>query len=150
MLPPPLVNHVRPYAVVLLLAGVLMLLQSVASLATPWLAGKFAQALMEPALSAGSATGRVLGLWLGLFVAQAVLRFYAIFLLTRSGARVLAQLSNSLYQHLQSLPIGYFEQRKRGDLLSLLSNDVAVLSHFFTSTLAGVLPMVLVLAGSYL
>ncbi|MBK9470003.1 MAG: ABC transporter ATP-binding protein [Gammaproteobacteria bacterium] len=132
------------------MASVLMVVQSLGSLATPWFAGRFAAGLMgEPPLGAFG-TGQVLGLWLTLFVVQAVVSFFSTYLLTRSGGRILAQLSNRLYDHLQALPLGYFQQQSRGSVLALLSNDVAILSHFVTGTLAGLAPMLLVLAGSWL
>ncbi len=141
--------YLRPYWGSLLLASFLMLLQSLAALATPWFAGRFAAGLMGDEQTAGFAPQVILGLWLVLFTVQAIVRFASTFLLTRSGARILAHLSSRLYDHLQALPVGYFQQRKRGDVLALLSNDVAILSHFVTGTLAGLLPMLLVLVGAY-
>lgn len=145
-----LIACLLPHRGHLLLASVLMVVQSLGLLATPWFAGRFAAGLMgEPPLGAFS-TGQVLGLWLGLFVVQAVVSFFSTYLLTRSGGRILAQLSNRLYDHLQALPLGYFQQQSRGSVLALLSNDVAIISHFVTGTLAGLAPMLLVLAGSWL
>jgi len=144
-----LVAYLIPHRGSLLLASLLMVAQSLTSLTTPWFAGRFAAGLMgEPPL-AGFSTGQVLGLWLLVFAIQAVVSFLSTYLLTRSGARILAQLSNRLYDHLQALPVSYFHHQSRGSVLALLSNDVAILSHFVTGTLAGVLPMLLVLAGSY-
>jgi len=144
-----LVNYLTPHKGILILAGGLMLAESLASLATPWFAGQFAKGLLDnqdgPALSLDT----TLTVWLALFVAQAIIRFFSTYLVTRSGARILAHLSNRLYDHLQSLPVGYFQQRKRGDVLALLSNDVAILSHFVTGTLTGILPMLLVLVGAF-
>lgn len=144
-----LYSYLRPYRASLLLANFFMLLQSLASLGTPWLAGHFAAGLMGERTELGSGSGQILSLWLGLFVVQALVRFLSTYLLTRVGARILAQLSGLLYDHLQALPLAYFHQRKRGDVLALLSNDVAVISHFVTGTLVGVLPTLLVLFGAY-
>ena len=144
-----LYSYLRPYRASLLLASLFMLLQSLASLGTPWLAGHFAAGLMGERTELGFGSGQILSLWLGLFVVQALVRFLSTYLLTRAGARILAQLSGLLYDHLQALPLAYFYQRKRGDVLALLSNDVAVISHFVTGTLVGVLPTLFVLFGAY-
>ncbi|MBP6381925.1 MAG: hypothetical protein KA321_04495, partial [Pseudomonadales bacterium] len=83
-----------------------MVVQSLGSLATPWFAGRFAAGLMGEPPPGALGTGQVLGLWLALFVVQAVVSFFSTYLLTRSGGRLLAQLSNRLYDHLQALPLG--------------------------------------------
>ncbi len=144
-----LLGYLTPHRGTLILAGLLMLGESVASLLTPWFAGRFAEGLLDGESDWGLSLGQILGLWLALFVAQAVVRFFSTYLVTRSGARILARLSRRLYDHLQALPVGHFHQRKRGDALALLSNDVAILSHFVTGTLTGILPMLLVLIGAF-
>ncbi len=144
-----LIDYLTPFRGVLILAGGLMLVGSTASLVTPWFAGQFAEGLLGDQSAWKLTLGEILALWAVLLVVQAVVHFFSTYLVTRSGARILAQLSNRLYDHLQSLPVSYFHHRKRGDVLALLSNDVAILSHFVTGTLAGVLPTLLVLIGSF-
>lgn len=139
-------QSLRPYRWTLLLAGALMLGESLASLATPWLAGQFAGYLVAPAGASGLQTLFVL--WALLFSLQALARYASTLLVTRSGARLLAELSARVYDHLQALPLGYLQSRRRGELLALLSNDVAALAHFLTGTLAGLLPQFLVLLGA--
>lgn len=144
-----LLTYLRPYRASLLLASTFMLAQSLASLCTPWFAGHFAAGLMAGGVETRFTTGQILSVWLALFILQAMVGFLSTYLLTRSGARILAQLSCRLYDHLQALPVAYFHHRKRGDVLALLSNDVAIISHFVTGTLVAVLPMLLVLIGAY-
>ncbi len=144
-----LFGFLRPHRAALLLAGLLMMVESLVSLAIPWLAGRFAQALVEPDSKAAFTLELLLGVWALLFVLLALARFASTYLVTRSGARLLASLSNRLYEHLQVLPVSYLQQRRRGDFLALLSNDVAVIAHFLTGTLAGLLPQLLVLLGAF-
>jgi len=144
-----LAGLLRPHRASLLLAGLLMLGESLASLATPWFAGRFAEGLIEGRLPWNLTLERLLGLWALLFALQATMRFSSAFLVTRSGARLLAGLSSRLYDHLQALPLTYLQKRRRGDLLALFSNDVAVIAHFLTGTLSGLLPQLLVLVGAF-
>ncbi len=141
----PLFSYLRPHLPILALAGLAMVGESLAALATPWLAGRFAASLAAD----GSKIRQLLLLWALLLTGQAVLRYLGAYLVTRSGARFLATLSSRLYEHLQALPLTYLQGRRRGDLLALFSNDAAVLAHFLTGTLAGVLPQLLVLAGAF-
>lgn len=144
-----LLGFLRPYRAMLLLAGLLMLAESLASLAVPWLAGRFAEAVLAPQATGSPALELLLAGWALLFVLQALARFASTLLVTRSGARLLAQLASRLYDHLQVLPVSYLRTRRRGDFLALLSNDIAVVAHFLTGTLAGLLPQLLVLAGAF-
>lgn len=140
-------TYITPHRSVLLLAVLFMVGESAASLAIPWFAGEFAKGIMGDTPSWGMESGQILALLL-VFSLQALFRFLNSYLITRSGAEILAQLSLRLYQHLQSLPMGYFHATKRGQVLALLSNDVATLSHFVTGTLIGLVPMVITLVGA--
>lgn len=125
-----------------------MLGESAISLVIPWIAGQFASGIISEQQSWGLSSGQILGLLLLVFSLQALFRFFNSYLITRSGAEILAQLSLRLYEHLQSLPMGYFHNTKRGQVLALLSNDVAMLSHFVTGTLIGLVPMFMTLVGA--
>ena len=53
--------------------------------------------------------------------AQALLRFINVYLLGRTAHRFLADLRTRMYAHLQTLPMAYFNDRRRGDVLSVLA-----------------------------
>jgi subfamily B ATP-binding cassette protein MsbA len=53
-----------------------------------------------------------------------------------------------LYDHLQSLPLAFFQKRRHGDTLALLTHDVYVVSGYAGATLLAVVPMLLVVAGA--
>jgi ABC-type multidrug transport system fused ATPase/permease subunit len=149
MAPRLLFDDLLCYRRILIFAGILMLGESIISLLTPWLAGRFAEGLLEKEMLWTLSIGEILLLWLLLFIAQAVIRFFSTYLVTCSGAKILTRLSNRLYAHLLTLPINYYHDKKRGDLLALFSNDVTVLSHFMTGILTGVVPMLIVLTGAF-
>ena len=143
-----LLTYLTPHRSVLFLAALFMLGESAIALLIPWIAGQFAMGVVGSSGSWGLESGQILLLLLLVFVCQALFRFLNGYLITRSGAEILAQLSLRLYEHLQSLPVGYFHATKRGQVLALLSNDVAMLSHFVTGTLIGIVPMVMTLVGA--
>ena len=140
-------SYITPHRSVLILAVFFMLGESALSLSVPWIAGQFAEGVMGQTIQEVG-LDQVLGLLLGVFVFQALFRFFNYYLITQSGASILARLSVRLYEHLQSLPVAYFHDKKRGEVLALLSNDVATLSHFVTGTLIGLVPMLLTLVGA--
>lgn len=139
-----LLDLVRPYRVPLAIALVLMLGQSVAVLVMPWLAGRFSAAMV-----AGGAVGGMLLLAFALIVVQAALG-YVVAVRTQSVAvHLIADASARVFDHLQSLPLGWHNERRRGEVLSLLIEDTQRLGYFVTSTLIPLLPLLLTCAGAF-
>ncbi len=144
-----LVAFVTPHRAVLLLAVVLMIGESAIALANPWIAGRFADLILHPGASAGLGLTGLMVLWTLLFVVQSGLSFGNRYLLGSTGETMLARLRNRLYEHLQSLPLGYFHERRRGEVLALLGNDAAHISNFVTGTLVSLLPLLITFLGAF-
>jgi ATP-binding cassette subfamily B protein len=51
------------------------------------------------------------------------------------GQRMLFTLRNSIFNKLQLLPVGFFNQNKAGDLISRVNNDTDKLNQFFSQSL---------------
>ena len=49
----------------------------------------------------------------------------SIYFLTQAGLRIVAELRIRLFEKLQRLPVSYFNERRSGEIQSVLSNDVA-------------------------
>ena len=134
-----------PYRVSLAGAGALMLADSAAGLAVPWLSGRFA----GQALSGQTAGGDwILLALLGLFALQAMVRFGKDCLAGSTAQRMLADFKIRVYDHLQCLPLSYYQQRRQGDVLALMTYEIGHLSDFMTGTMLSTLPMLLTSAGA--
>jgi len=140
-----ILGFARPWLGTLVLCAALMLAETGVALAVPWLAGQFAERLLAGVAQAGSLL--LLGL-LALFAMQALLKFANGWLLGRTAEYILADLRTRLYDHLQALPLAYFQQRRHGEVLALLTNDVAHLAGFISGTLLSVVPLLLTVAGA--
>ena len=139
-----LLDLVRPYRWPLAMALALMLAQSVAVLVMPWLAGRFSAAMV-----AGGAVGGMLLLAFALIVIQAALG-YVVGVRTQAVAvHLIADASARVFDHLQSLPLGWHHERRRGEVLSLLIQDTQRLGYFVTSTLIPLLPLLLTCVGAF-
>lgn len=126
----------------------LMVAETAVSLSVPYLVGQQSQAFLNQVVVLNSDHLQYLYLWVGLFAAQALLRFLSTFNVNLVGARLMAEFSCRLYDHIQVLPIQYFQENKRGDVLSMLTNDLAVVSFFASSVLTNLIPNILVLVGA--
>lgn len=140
-----LFDLIRPYRLALAMCLLLMLAQSVALLANPWLAARFAQAILQH----GPVDGLLIG-WFALIAVQAILGYAVNVRLQANSAHLVADLETRVFDHLQSLPLPWHQERNRGDVLSLLLRDVYRLGHFVTDTLTPLLPLLLTCAGALL
>ncbi len=120
-----LLPYIRPYTGVLGLAIGALLLAAAAQLALP-VAVRF---LIDGGLVADD-PANIDKYFLGLFVvamafgAFAALRFYLVSWL---GERVVADLRNSIYQHVVRLDPTFFEVTKTGEVLSRLTTDTTLI-----------------------
>jgi ABC-type multidrug transport system fused ATPase/permease subunit len=144
-----LVAYVTPHRAVLLLAVVLMAGESAIALANPWIAGRFTDLVLNPTSDGSAGLVALLALWALLLAAQSVLSFGNRYLLGSTGETMLASLRTRLYDHLQSLPLGYFHEKRRGEVLALLGNDAARISNFVTGTLVSLLPLLITFLGAF-
>jgi ATP-binding cassette subfamily B protein len=132
----------------LIIAIILMILESIVSLSIPWFAGRFSESILQ-----GEAIYRLSYLQITLmlfflFLLQALLRFASNYRVSFIGAEMLTKFSCYLYEHIQSLPLKYFDNNKKGDVLALLSNDVTVVSYFFSAIIINLVPSCLIVLGT--
>jgi ABC-type multidrug transport system fused ATPase/permease subunit len=145
-----LFQYVKPHWGVLLLTLALLTLDSLAALAQPWIAGMLAAA----ALGGGGGNDldtieRILLIWLALITVKAIAGFFTSFLVGTTGETMAARLRKRVYEHMQVLPITYFQTRRAGESLSLLSNDAMTIGNFVTGTLVSLIPSLLTFFGAF-
>ena len=71
------------------------------------------------------------------FAIKGVAAYGSGYLLSYVGQEVIRRLRNRLYNHIQNLPLAFFQRNKTGDLMSRITNDVAIVSVMFTSAITG-------------
>ena len=120
--------------------------ESAIALANPWIAGRFTELVIHPAAAPGLLD--LMFLWALLLALQSGLSFGNGYLLGSTGETMLAGLRTRLYDHLQSLPLAYFHEQRRGEVLALLGNDAGHISHFVTNTLVSLLPLLVTFTGA--
>ena len=134
-----------PHRKALLVGMVFMLVETFVALAIPWFGGRFATDLLDgnrPNMRA------ILLLLAALFTLQVALRVAGGYVFSKRAALMLAGVRVRMFEHIQSLPLAYFQQRQQGAILSILANDVAVLSYYLSGTLVGIVPMLVTICGS--
>jgi ABC-type multidrug transport system fused ATPase/permease subunit len=136
----------RPYKTRTLLSIVSMLLATATALAPPFLA-KYA---LDYAIGENDLTK----LWwiVGAFLAAGLLNWamsYAQTYLTGwVGERILADLRNRLFDHLQRLSLGFYERTRAGVIISRLTNDVEAIDQLVTDGVTSLVQNTLTLLGT--
>ena len=72
---------------------------------------------------------------ISLFFLKNIFNYLAMFFITFLRNGVLKDIRNALYEKTTSLPISFFSEKKKGDLLARISSDVLELQHSFLSVL---------------
>jgi len=135
--------HVKPYRGEFLLGLLMLLLSSGSNLAFP----KYLGELVDAAQTDPSAIDGIAGTLVALLLAQSVFSFGRIFFFERVAQRSLASLRAAMYNHLVSLPLPFFHEKRIGELTNRLQSDIGVLQETFTSTLAEFIRQLVVIVG---
>jgi ATP-binding cassette subfamily B protein len=144
-----LLQFVTPHRNTLFAIVFLLLLDSAFALTSPWIAGQLTGLVLGEAEVLFSSIRWLLTLWLGLMVIKSLVGFISSYLVGSAGETMGAQLRARVYEHLQVLPLPYHQDRKQGELLTLLSNDSEHISSFVTNTLVQLLPLLVTFAGAF-
>ncbi|MDX6721780.1 MAG: ATP-binding cassette, subfamily bacterial [Solirubrobacteraceae bacterium] len=141
-----LVVLLAPYRTRVVLMGLALVIGTAASLAPAPLA--------KTAIDSGILKGdeRTLDLVVVAFVASALIVWGATFAQTYLvgwvGQRALADLRLQIFRHLQEMPVGFYERRPAGVLISRMTNDVEALDSLVTDTVVTLFQASLTLIGS--
>jgi len=85
----------------------------------------------------------LLAIFFGLAVVTAIFRYTEYLVLQKASNRIIQKMRNDVYQHIQTLPIRYFDNLPAGKVVARITNDteairelyVTVLSQFATSAM---------------
>ena len=141
-----LVRLTRPYRTRTILSVVSLLLATVTALLPPLLA--------KYAVDDGIRQQDLTALWwiVGAFLVAGLLNWgmsYAQTYLTGwVGERILADLRNRLFDHLQRLSLGFYERNRAGVIISRLTNDVEAIDQLVTDGVASLVQNTLTLIGT--
>ena len=135
--------HVKPYRGEFAVGLFMLLLSSGSNLAFP----KYLGELVDAAQTDPSAIDGIALTLVVILLAQSVFSFGRIFFFERVAQRSLASLRSAMYNHLVSLPLPFFHEKRIGELTNRLQSDIGVLQETFTSTLAEFIRQIVIIVG---
>ncbi|MDQ3112792.1 MAG: ABC transporter ATP-binding protein/permease [Actinomycetota bacterium] len=138
----------RPHRVRLTSFLVLSVVMAVLAVATPVLAGRVVDAIVD-----GAPVSDVV--WLAVVIAviavvEAVLAVLARWLSAWIGEGLILDLRQTVFDHVQRMPIAFFTRTRTGALVSRLNNDVIGAQRAFSGTLSGVVSNVVALLLTFI
>jgi ATP-binding cassette, subfamily B, bacterial MsbA len=141
-----LFQFVRPYRFRLYGAIVAIVIGSLLGLAGPYAL----QFLIDAVFKRNNAVllNQITLILLGIFLMQSVFYFIRAYLLAFIGERVMADLRIKLFEHLQYLSLSFYNERRTGELVSRLTNDVSTVRALVTSDISTALSQVLTFIGA--
>jgi ABC-type multidrug transport system fused ATPase/permease subunit len=141
-----LIALLRPYRARVAVTFAALLLGTAASLAPPLLA----RAAIDSGIKKHDTTARTLILIAFLVSALLVwsMTYAQTYLVGWVGQRALADLRIRIFTHLQSLPVGFYESRPAGVLISRMTNDVEALDSLVTDSVVTLFQAGLTLLGA--
>jgi ATP-binding cassette subfamily B protein len=136
----------RPYKLRTALSVGTLLLGTLVSLAPPFLL----KLAIDDGISKHDLTklGWIVVAFLGAGVAALVFSYAQTYFTGWTGERMLADLRNHLFRHLQRLSLGFFERNRAGVLISRITNDVEALDQLVTDGVTSLVQNTLTLVGS--
>jgi ABC-type multidrug transport system fused ATPase/permease subunit len=139
-----ILTFARPHRRALIIFGVLSVVSAMLTVATPLLAGRVVDAIVE---HKSDSTVIVLAIVIALIaVADAVLGVVNRYFSSRIGEGLIWNLRTAVFDHVQRMPIAFFTRTRTGALVSRLNNDVIGAQRAFSTVLSGVVANVVTLA----
>jgi ATP-binding cassette subfamily B protein len=135
----------RPYREQVIIAAIALVVAAAAVLAI----GQGLKSVVDRGFGTGDAgqLDRTLALMLVVIAVMAGATFTRFYFVSWIGERVTADLRRAVFDHLLTLPPGFYEATRTGDVISRLINDTAMLETVIGSSASMAIRNLLLLAG---
>jgi subfamily B ATP-binding cassette protein MsbA len=137
--------YLRPYTAWMVAALTAMLIATSVGLVLPLVIGQLVNAIT------GSADFPLNQVAVGLLVVafvQAIFTLVQTFALSFVGERVVSDLRIQAFSHLQRLSLGFFSNRRTGEITSRITNDVSLIQTALTTNVSALLQTVVQFIGA--
>ncbi len=90
-------------------------------------------------------------IWMIIFyVISSVLSYYLALLMLRISQKVTKNMREDVFHKLTELPVGYYDTRQAGDIISRISYDIDVISTSLSTDVVQILASVITVIGSFI
>ncbi len=149
-----LMKYAIPYWYLFAGGLILILIISASTLSRPYLVkmaidGNIQKAVSgEMTASAASNGVKQLGLiFLLLIIVEFVFGYVQNYLLESAGKKIIYNLRNSIFKHVQSMPVSYFDKNPIGRIVTRVTNDTDALNEMYTDVIVSLIKDLFMMAG---
>ncbi len=128
---------VRPHRMLGVIGLVLLLISSLSDLAGPYFTQQAIDHYIRPGRLNGY--GQLAALWMVVILLNFGARYWQSFAMNLLGQRVMFDVRNAIFAHLQRMSLTYFDGTPVGVLVTRMTNDVDALNQLLTSGLVAVI-----------
>jgi subfamily B ATP-binding cassette protein MsbA len=147
-----LVGYLRPYIPRLLVAIVALVGSAALSLVFPAIIGGVGDipGVLSTVLQQGDirVLNTITAVLIGVFLLRSITSLIEVYNLNYVGERIVVDVRKQLYEHLHTMSLHFFTERRVGELVSRISSDVMVMRNALTSNITTLLQQCLILIGS--
>ncbi|MPL68928.1 putative multidrug export ATP-binding/permease protein [bioreactor metagenome] len=141
-----LLQYIKPYMPRLVLAVICIIFASASTLYVPWILKDVIDEVLtqKDMVKLNTIAAGIIAIYFlrGIF-------FYGqTYLMSFIGQRVVIDIREGIYRHMQRLELAYYEKRKTGTLMSYITNDVAALQGALIDSLIEMVTEGMILIGS--
>ena len=134
------------HRIMLALVAVLASLSALAALLGTYMIRPVVNGLLEDGSLATLARG--VGLTAVIYVVGALCTLGYSQIMVRAAQKILREIRGDLFAHLQTLPLQFFDSHRKGDLMSLFTNDVDTVSDALNNSFALVIQTFIQVVGT--
>lgn len=152
-----LLSYLKPYRLSLVVVIIFAVLSSIFSIVGPKILGnattEIFQGIMGKILGTNSAginfeaIGKILLLLLVLYAISAVFSYIQSYIVAGIVQKMSYDFRKKISEKMNRMPLKYFDKRSKGDVLSILTNDVGMISENLNQSLTQVITSIVTLIG---
>jgi len=126
-------SYVKPYRVWIIAAAVAATLKFSIPLAFPLVVKEIVDLLVAPPPFNRLRLHEMMGAMLAVYIVWTVISYLRSYFADRVSQRMIFDLRQEFFQHVQTLSLGFFERRQVGTVASRLLSDVAIAQNFVSA-----------------
>jgi len=141
-----LMGYLRPYRMSLILALACTVFVSLTSLVVPWLTGKGLIDKVIVKKNVNLLNLVALG-FIALVMVKGAFSYLQTYLTSFIGYRIVMDMRDQIFQHLQRLSLSFYKRRRAGEIMSRLINDTGLLQNIFVENMMRLTLNILTVVG---
>lgn len=151
-----LISYLGVYKIAILIVMILAAVATVFSVAGPKIMAKATNALFDGLMSKIAGTGginfgyigKILLFTLGLYIFSSVVSFVQGWIMTGISQKTSYRMRKDISEKIGRMPMGYFESRTYGEVLSRITNDIDTLGMTLNQSITQIITSVATLIGT--